>query len=212
MRLLHVDGSPRAERSRSRPVAQRFIDCLHEDTSVTVWPVWEMELPPLGTGMIEARYDLIMGNAVPEEHASAWAAIQTLCEEFLSFDAYVFSTPMWNFGIPYALKHLVDVITQPGMTFRNDSEGGVVGLAGGRAAAIIAASAMPFGKDEQLAALDFQSAYLKTWLNFIGIEKIDQVNVSPTFGPEEDVTRAMAGAKNRAETIALNWRDNRQTN
>ncbi|WP_120075465.1 FMN-dependent NADH-azoreductase [Aurantiacibacter odishensis] len=212
MNLLHIDASPRDERSRSRPVAQRFIECLHEDTSVTVWPVWEMDLPPLGTGMIEARYDLIMGNAVPEKHVSAWAAIQNLCEEFLRFDAYIISTPMWNFGVPYALKHLVDVITQPGMTFRNDREGGVVGLAGGKPAVIIAASAMPFGKDEQMATLDFQSAYLKTWLNFIGIERLDQINVSPTFGPEEDVTKEMLDAKSRAETIALKWNDNLQTN
>ena len=26
------------------------------------------------------------------------------------------STPMWNFGIPYKLKHWLDIINQPGLT------------------------------------------------------------------------------------------------
>jgi putative NADPH-quinone reductase len=27
---------------------------------------------------------------------------------------------MWNFGIPYKLKHYIDVLTQPGQTFNFD--------------------------------------------------------------------------------------------
>ena len=32
-------------------------------------------------------------------------------------DAVLIATPMWNFGIPYKLKHWIDLITQPGTDF-----------------------------------------------------------------------------------------------
>ena len=205
MRVLHLDASPRANRSRSREVALRYLSRLAGSHMVDHWPLWEMELPTLGGDMIEARYDLIRGQDVPPDLAQEWAAVRHICDDFLGFDLFVISTPMWNFGIPYRLKHFVDVVTQPGMTFTNDSEGNVVGMAEGKSAALIAASAMPFGKDDQLAPLEFQTSYLKTWLNFIGVRQIDQINISPTFGSPEDVEREMRDATAKADHCASRW-------
>jgi FMN-dependent NADH-azoreductase len=28
-------------------------------------------------------------------------------------DAYLFSVPMWNAGVPYVLKQWIDIITEP---------------------------------------------------------------------------------------------------
>ena len=49
--------------------------------------------------------------------ASAWAGVRAIVDRFKSADKLLISVPMWNFGIPYALKHYIDVITQPGLTF-----------------------------------------------------------------------------------------------
>lgn len=202
MKILHLDASPRANRSRSREVAQRYLSSLPGNPTIEHWALWDMQLPSLGEGMIEARYDLIRGQAVPAELAQDWSAIREMCDDFLWFDHFVISTPMWNFGIPYRLKHFVDVVTQPGMTFTNDSDGNVVGLAQGKSAVLFAASAMPFGKDEQLAPLEFQTSYLEAWLNFIGIEKVDRINISPTFGAPEDVEKEMQDATAKAAALA----------
>lgn len=166
------------------------------------WSLWDMDLPSLGEGMIEGRYDLIRGKDVPAEVAQDWSAIREICNDFLRFDQYVINTPMWNFGIPYRLKHFVDVVTQPGMTFTNDSDGNVVGMARGKSAALFAASAMPFGKDEKLAPLDFQTSYLEAWLNFIGVGQVERINISPTFGAPEDVEKEMQDAAARADALA----------
>lgn len=204
-RILHIDASPRGERSRSRAVAQRYIDAVLTQTpgaSVERLDVWSAALPSLGDGMIESRYALIHGQPVAAEHAAAWERIAGIVRHFLSFDHYVISTPMWNFGIPYALKHYVDVITQPGMTFGNDAEGNVTGLAAGRSAALVVSSAMPISDDGPLAAYDFQLTYLRQWLGFIGVTDIRTFRVAPTFGTPEQVDAVTATALEAAGAAA----------
>lgn len=205
MRVLHIDASPRANRSRSRETAQRFVKALPASTSVTAYDLWRMDLPTLEGDMIEGRYDLLFGNPVPDAVAKEWQTVETIANAFLDHDSIVISTPMWNFGIPYRLKHFIDVVTQPGMAFRNDAEGNVDGLAAGKRALIIAASAMPFGQDGGLAPLNFQSDFLKAWLGFIGVTDIETLHVSPTFGAEEDVARVMQEAGDKAEALARDW-------
>jgi FMN-dependent NADH-azoreductase len=204
-RLLHIDASPRAERSRSRSVADTFLAALAERgdaPEVERLDVWAAQLPDLGGGKIEGRYDLIAGETVPPELAAAWADIQRHVDRFLSFDAFLISTPMWNFGLPYALKHFIDVVTQPGMAFTNDREGNVTGRAAGKKAMVIAASAMPIVPGSELAEFDFQLRYLESWLGFIGVTDIHTLRVAPTYGPDETVAKAMEAANKRARRMA----------
>ena len=72
-------------------------------------------------------------------------------------------------------------------------------------AVIIAASAMPFGKDEALSALDFQVRYLEAWMDFIGIERRDIIRVSPTFGAAEDIARTVKNAAADAAALAASF-------
>ena len=205
-RLLHIDASPRAERSRSRTIAARFLDRLHRTRpglAVEHLELWRETLPELGTGMIEGRYSLINGDEVDADIRDAWKTVERHVEGFLAFDGYLISTPMWNFGIPYRLKHFVDLVTQPGMAFSNDAEGRVTGHAAGKKAAIIAASALDIAPGGPLAAFDFQLDYLATWLRFIGIEDIATLRVAPTFGPPEQVDAAMAEGTEAAERMAM---------
>ncbi len=204
-RLLHIDASPRPERSRSRAVAGTFLAALSQRDGtyeVERLDIWAAELPDLGSGMIEGRYNLIAGEAVPRELAAAWDDIQRHVDHFLSFDAFVISTPMWNFGLPYPLKHFIDVVTQPGMAFSNDREGNVTGHAAGKKAMIIAASAIPIVTGGELAHLDFQLRYLESWLGFIGVTGIHSLRVAPTYGPDDVVSNAMDIAHNRARDMA----------
>lgn len=207
-RLLHIDASPRGERSRSRAIAQSFLSAVAANKNapdVEQMDLWQAKLPDLGDGMIEGRYDLIAGNKVAPELAAKWQAIQRIVDHFLSFDAYLISTPMWNFGLPYPLKHYIDVITQPGMTFTNDAEGNVEGHAAGKKAMIIAASALPIAPDGPLEHLDFQLRYLQSWLGFIGVTDMQSLRVAPTYGPDETVEAAMRDAEAKARAIAASF-------
>ncbi len=202
--LLHVDASPRGQRSRSGLIGRHFLDALlarYPGLRVETLNLFESDLPPFDSEAIEGRYGLLVGQAVPPEQDAAWNRLREMAAHFLSFDAWLIATPMWNFGIPYKLKHYVDCITHPGMTFRNDLSGNVEGLAAGRTAIIIAASAMPFGSMAEIDGLDFQLSYLRAWLRFIGVVDIHAVRVAGTFGPDDVVTAAMEKARADADAL-----------
>ena len=204
-RLLYIGGSPRKERSRSAMVADRLLTRLKERypaLSVERLDVFDIDLPAFDQDAVAGRYHLLAGNAVDPEQADAWRDLKKWTDQFLSFDSYLIATPMWNFGIPYRLKQYIDIMTQPGLTFRNDSDGNVEGLAQGRRAIIVAASAMPFGSLPEIDGLDFQLAYLKAWLGFIGVTDIGAVRVAGTFGPDDVVAAAMAQAFTDADRLA----------
>lgn len=204
-RLLYIGGSPRKERSRSAMVADRLLTRLKErypELSVERLDVFDIDLPAFDQDAVVGRYHLLAGNAVDPEQADAWRDLKKWTDQFLSFDSYLIATPMWNFGIPYRLKQYIDILTQPGLTFRNDSDGNVEGLAQGRRAIIVAASAMPFGSLPEIDGLDFQLAYLKAWLGFIGVTDIGAVRVAGTFGPDDVVAAAMAQAFTDADRLA----------
>jgi FMN-dependent NADH-azoreductase len=203
-KLLHIEASPRGARSRSGIIGDQMLHALHAslpDLNVQTLNVFDADLPPFDRIAIEGRYGLLLGAPVPPEQEDAWMALQRIAEHFLSFDCWLFTVPMWNFGVPYRLKHYIDLITHPGLTFRNDAEGNVDGLAAGRTAIIVAASAMPFGSNSDIDGMDYQLSYLRTWLGFIGVTDIHAVRIAGTFGPEPIVAAAMAKAQGEADVL-----------
>lgn len=203
-RLLHIQASPRGARSRSDAIGLYFLDALQarvQELDIATLNVFDADLPAFDRTAIEGRYGLLMGEPVPPEQHQAWSELRTIVDHFLSFDTWLFTVPMWNFGLPYRLKHYVDLVTHPGLTFRNDADGNVEGLAAGRTAIIVAASAMPFGANPEIDGLDFQLSYLRAWLGFIGVTDIQAVRVAGTFGPEAIVQAAMAKARADADLL-----------
>lgn len=204
VKLLHLDASPRGERSRSRPVAQAWVDALGAivPLEVTSVDLFAENLPALGSGMIEGRYARVMGQSVDPAILREWDRIDAVGRHLLAHHAILIATPMWNFGIPYPLKHYIDCVTQPGIAFTNDAAGNVVGHAAGRPAMIVAASAMNIAPDGPLAGSDHQLRYLENWLGFIGVTDVHSLRVAPTYGSEDEVTQVIEQAAERARIMA----------
>ena len=207
MRVLHIVASPR-DRSRSEALAAIAIAAL-DRPEVTRLELWREALPELDGDTVEGRYRLIHGEPVAVDVEQRWAELRAVADQALAHDLWLISTPMWNFGLPYRLKHWIDCITHPGMTFINDAAGNVTGLAAGRSALLIGAGALDFADAAQQQALDFQMRYLDAWLRFIGITDIHTVRAAPTFGPAETVDAAMETAADELRRIAgeINRRD-----
>lgn len=200
MKVLHVLGSPRGTRSRSDMVARRLIDGL-APASVETLDLATADLPRFDGSTIEGRYDLIEGREVRQEVVEAWAGIARTVAHFLSFDAWVFGVPMWNFGVPWRLKQYIDVLTQPGLAFTVGPEG-VTGLAAGRRAILVCSGALDIRPGQPGAELDFQTAFMKAWLGFIGVTDIHEVQVRPTYGSPQEVDAAMQRAYADADALA----------
>lgn len=205
-RLLYVEASPRKQRSASIEVARAFIAAYraaHPDDTVETLDIWDVELPEFDGAAMEAKYAGLSGMPLTAPQEVAWDRIRALAELFHEAEKLLFAVPLWNFGIPYRLKHLIDVISQKDVLF-SFTEQGFSGLLAGRKAAVIYARGLDYGASAftPAAGFDFQKPYMEMWLRFIGITDITAITVEKTlFGPEVD-SRARAEAKSRAEAVA----------
>ncbi|WP_439534457.1 FMN-dependent NADH-azoreductase [Polymorphobacter sp.] len=200
MKILHIQASPRGPRSRSTMVADHLLTRLAGAVTETL-DVFD-PLPEFDNAAIEARYAIIHGERADPESVAAWEEIRRLVDHFLSFETLLFTVPMWNFGIPYRLKHYIDLLTQPGLAFSVTPDGNVNGHAAGRTAIIIAAGALDTTPGSPLAGLDHQVAYMQAWLGFIGVGDVHIIRVQPTYGGPEVIEAAMARGYAEAEALA----------
>ncbi len=104
---------------------------------------------------------------------------------------------MWNFGIPYKLKHYIDVLTQPGLTFSYSPSEGYKGLVTGKPAAVVYARGGSYPPGSGAEGMDFQKSYFETLLKFIGFTDIRPIVVEPTLADKGSVEKTIAGAKRR---------------
>ena len=116
----------------------------------------------------------------------AWRDIEQAIARFLSADAYLISTPMWNFSIPHVLKHYIDVIVQPKYLFRYTDKG-VEGLAKNKKMVIITSRGGDYSASSPFHANDYQEPYLRAIFSLVGITDIVFINAQPMDALGQDV-------------------------
>ncbi len=204
--LLHIVGSPRKVGiAASTDVAERFIETwLSQDSSRTVYTldVWKTDLPDFDGAALEAKYASLAGMEMTGDVAKVWSRISEMGQLFHAADVIVMGVPMWNFGIPYRLKHLIDAVTQKNVLYTFDGQN-LVGTLGGRKLVVVAARGASLGGDYPEKEFDFQLAYLRTWARMVGINEVHAITVEGTlFGPEADAA-ARGPARESARELGL---------
>ena len=182
--LLHISASPRARASHSLAIAQTFLDVLGDerpDVAVEHWDLWDGTLPQFGPAAVAGKYAIFAGAEHTEDQASAWDEVQRTFERFNRADYYLFSVPMWNHGIPYVLKQLIDVISQPGLLYGFDPDTGYTGLVTGKKAVAIYTSGVYGDGRGQAFGVDFQAPYLDDWLRWAGITDVQTISFRPNL-------------------------------
>jgi len=201
-KLLYVQTSPRKERSKSNQVAAAFLESYqksHPDDTVETLNVFDADLPVFDGLTLQAKYTILHGKQHTAEERQAWSAVEKIIARFKAADKYVISLPMWNFGIPYRLKHYIDVLVQPGYTFKV-GENGYEGLVLGKPVVVIYARG-----GEYLGAVEYdkQKTYMEQILGFIGFEDIRSIVVEPTLaGGEEQAQKAVEDGIEKAQEFA----------
>jgi FMN-dependent NADH-azoreductase len=203
-KLLYIESSPRKTRSKSIAVSLAFIEAysaIHPGDEIITIDLWEKSLPEFDSFTIDAKYQVLSGLSFDENQQEAWQRVVDICDEFKSADKFLFSLPMWNFAIPYKLKHYIDVVTQPGQTFSFDPASGYRGLVVGKPVAVIYARGGDYSNDEA-KALDFQKGYMDLLLGFLGFTDVSSIVIEPTLGPSNNVSNAESIAIDRAKSVA----------
>ena len=193
-RLLHIGASPRGAASESLQIAEQFIAGYrerHPDHEVETWDLWDGSLPAFGPAAAGAKMTVFGGGTPQGEQAAAWRDAHAAFVRFDAADRLLFSVPMWNAGIPYILKQLIDVISQPGTIFGVDPQTGYSHLLAnrGKKAAVVYTSAVwgpPLGPE---FGRDFQSTYFDDWLRWTGIADITEIRYHPTLTGDADEER-----------------------
>ncbi|NDU72579.1 flavodoxin family protein [Actinomadura sp. DSM 109109] len=199
-RLLHVSASPRGAESESLALAGAFLDAYRETHGDTVdhLDLWKAGLPEFGPAGAGAKMTVLAGEEPSGEQAATWRAARDVFERYDSYDRYLFSVPMWNSGVPYILKQLIDVVSQPGWVFRFDPERGYTGLLQGKKAAVVYTSAV-YGEGRPPAfGRDHQAPFFEGWLRWTGITDIVTAGFRPNLATADaDAARRSAHAEAR---------------
>lgn len=202
-KLLHIIASPREEESRTLQVANVFLKALQNNRSD--WLLDELnlakeELPALHLKQVSGKYVLLGGKDLFGRYKEAWAEILQHIERFKSADLYLISTPMWNFTIPYMLKHYIDVIVQPRYLFRYKKEGGVEGLVQNRKMVVISSRGGAY--DGPSVSLDYQEPYLRAIFGMVGITDMTFIKAEPMDMGQIKRQEKLEAAKHAAIRLA----------
>lgn len=203
-KILYVAASPRGETSTSRGFGDEVVGQFEQNGwAIDRLDLWAEDLPDLNNDIVAAKYAKLAGRGLTGAQAAAWEAIERLVERVDVADRVVIATPMWNFGIPYKLKHWIDLITQPGLTFTFDIATGYHPLLASRPVLVILSSAGDYRSGSSRGRPDLATPYLHAALKFIGLADVEIVPIGPTVGPDADI----AEGRERATASLAAWFD-----
>jgi FMN-dependent NADH-azoreductase len=208
--LLYIEASPRKKRSASIEVSRAFLEAYqaaHPDDKIVTVDIWDSDLPTFDGEALAAKYAGLSGEPLTPEQEETWNGIRRLAAPFLAVDKLLFAIPLWNFGIPYRLKQLIDLISQKDILFSFDASG-FQGLLKARKALVVYARGLDYlskTSSTPAAAYDFQKPYMEMWLRFVGVTEISSIVVEKTlFGAALD-GESRSRAKQAAVTLAAEF-------
>ena len=205
--LFHLKCSPRPG-SVSASAAAGFLDrflAVRPGWTIDVMDLWREALPEFDGAALEAKYAVQSGEALSPAQRDAFAAIDRMLARFARAERVLISTPMWNFGLPYKLKHWIDLVNQPGMTFRFDPAVGYVPLLRDRPTLVILASGGDFSMGMNRGRTDLATPYLREALRFMGVRDVRVLAVGPTAGADKTVAEARERAARELAGLAVRF-------
>lgn len=203
-KLIYIEASPLKARSQSIAVANAFLEhyeAANPHDEVERIDLWSTALPPFDGETIEAKFAVLRAQKFSETQLARWEAVRAASRNFNSADKYVFSVPMWNFSIPYPLKHYIDVVTLPGENWTWSRSAGYGTILSGKKALLVFSSAGDYTLPDNRES-DFQKSYMRRWLRFIGVETVREINVAPTLADPEAVAAIRTAAMIEAAELA----------
>jgi FMN-dependent NADH-azoreductase len=176
--LLHIDASPRSDRSVSRQLTHEFAIAWKEgnpDGQIIYRDLRHSPVPLVTETFIAAVY-------TPPEMRSPElrAAISTsdqLISELQTASDYVFGVPMYNFSVPAGFKAYIDQIVIPGRTYAYtaDGSGSRTGLLKEKKATVIMSRGWLYRNGSPLSNCNLQEPWIRMILGFVGVTDIEFV-------------------------------------
>ncbi|GAA4206283.1 FMN-dependent NADH-azoreductase [Actinocatenispora rupis] len=179
--LLHVDASARTQ-SYSRATGAAFADAwraagggyTYRDLAAEPLPhITEANTELSAMAGLDGVTDVAGLARLPRTAAqrAAWARSEPLLAELQAADVLLIGTPMYNFGIPSALKSWIDQVTFAGVKL------------GPGIAVVATARGGSYGPGAPQEPYEFQERYLRAYLTSYGPADVRFLNTELTLAP-----------------------------
>jgi FMN-dependent NADH-azoreductase len=207
MKLMHVDASPKRQRSNSRALAQYFLRHLRA------------RVPALEVDYLDVTVDtpphvseaFAIATYTPQTQRTnamraTLAPSDALCRRLLDADALLFAMPMYNFSIPSAFKAFIDAIVRTDVTYRATPEGGYAGQLSRQKVLFVTSRGADLRPGGPFEAYDALTPALKAAFGFLGVAAPWFVDAQPLQFAEQDAREAaLARAEAALEAVAEAW-------
>ncbi len=202
MNVLHIQSSPRGDKSNSIALTNAFLSAsrkvlpaINED----ILNVWNENLPEFDTASIGAKYKAINQQPMTEAESLTWNRILELIGRFQRANRIVLGLPMWNFSIPYKLKQLIDLVAQRNYLFTLDGKEYGPSLDIPKALVVYTRGSAYRENTPIPPSFDHQLPYIDFWLRMIGVREVRSVVVDNVFQDSAESAARVAAGKQSVE-------------
>lgn len=166
--ILRIDTSATGANSATRALSDQLVGKLATSDDVVVVRDLALGVPLLDAN-ITSNFAVAAAERSPES-AAALALADQMIAELKDADVIVIGAPLYNFGVPAALKAWADLVSRAGVTFSYTDQG-PQGLLDDRPTYIVAAAGgVPIG-----SPADFGTPWLQGFLGFLGITNVQVI-------------------------------------
>ena len=182
--LLFVNACPRGNVSRTRMLAQVFLDQAEKNG----WRIITQDLNELHLHSIDAQ-TLAVKEALCDRRAFDDDFFRH-ARAFQQVDLVLFAAPYWDLSFPSILKIWVENMYVRNLTFRYENDR-CIGLCRGREAVYITTSGSPIGEN------DWGSGYMRAVMNALGISNFTSLSAEGLDLEGNHADTILAEAKQR---------------
>jgi FMN-dependent NADH-azoreductase len=190
-KLLVINSSARALNSHSRKLTEVFIDhwkSIHFNPIINFRELGNTNVPHINENWIAAAFKSEAARS--EEEIEALKTSNAYLSELREADVIVIGSPMYNWSIPSSLKAYIDQILRVNETWKfnpTNMQNPYIGLLENKTLfLLLSRGAQGYEKGEYNEHMNFQSTYLKTVFNIIGISNIHVIAINgASFDPEK---------------------------
>jgi FMN-dependent NADH-azoreductase len=190
-KILVINSSARAGRSQSRKLTEIFTDhwkSIHNNPIISYRELGNADVPHINENWIAAAFKPAAARSETENEALKIS--DAYISELREADVIVLASPMYNWSIPSVLKAYIDQVVRVNETFtfnRADMQDPYTGMLENKTLFLLLSRGEPgYEKGDYNEHLNFQSTYLKTVFNMMGVTNIHMIAINGlSYGPEK---------------------------
>ncbi len=179
--ILQLDSSATGEASVTNGLNALLVEVIGTDATVVHRDL--TTLPALSNELLVANNTPATDRTPGQNELAALA--DSIIAEAEAADVIVIGAPIYNFGVPGAVKAWMDLIARAGRTFSYSETGPVGHLTGKKAYIVSASGGVALGSEA-----DFATPHLTLFLGFLGITDITVVDAGGLMADPDKIQKA----------------------